>query len=58
MSELTKKFNILDNNLSIQNKISKKALFLTLFICFILDSIESRVKILSPPELKNIFGGI
>jgi len=57
MSELTKKFNILDN-IKILNKISKKTLIVTLFICFILDYIESRVKILSPPELKNMFGGI
>lgn len=57
MSELTKKFNIFNNSKSI-NKLSRKSLIFMLLISIIIELIESRVKILSPPDLKNMFGGI
>lgn len=57
MSELTKRANYLNNSKKL-NKLSKKSLLSVLLICFILEFIESRVKILSPPELKNMFGGM
>ncbi len=57
MSELYKKFNFLVNKY-FGEKIRRKLLITFTLFFYILNLIESRVKVLSPPELKDMFGGI